>query len=181
VREIQASVPVDASNGLNFNIGTFTPAVSGDGGSVTVYLNGLGIANWDGFDSGGSPVPNGVYHVVLDYHSADGSVSTFAGNVAVAARLMPNQLTFELHPNHVRSGDKVEVWASFGGIGADAQSRIKVYNTADELVGKFTVSAGRGSWNTQGLSAGIYLLVLEGVQPGTGLKLHRVVKLLIEH
>lgn len=166
-------------------LSNFAPNPNGPGGTITIFLNGQTVGVWNATTDGGALVPNGFYHFVLVEHTSDGTtvqmerdafISTFHGESVflVAA------------PNLVRFGNVVDFNASFAGIPADNQSKIKIYSMNGELVRMLVLSLGTASWDIrnnsgQAVASGLYLAVLDGIDPVSGQSLTKIVKVLVTH
>lgn len=166
-------------------LSNFVPNPNGPGGTITVFLNGQTVGTWNATTDSGEWVPNGFYHFVLVEHASDGStvqmerdafISTFHGeSMALVAA-----------PNMVHSGDSVNFNASFAGTPADSQSKIKIYATNGELVRTLILSFGTASWDLrnnhgQAVGSGIYIAVLDGIDPASGQSLNKIIKVLVTH
>jgi hypothetical protein len=86
-------------------------------------------------------------------------------------------------PNMVHPGDTVTFACSFAGGPADGRSHIKIYNLTGEMVYEVAVSGGTATWDLTTLrhspiSSGIYLAVLDGIDPVSGLHLTKTSKIL---
>jgi len=145
----------------------FTPAPSGNGGTLTLYLNGQVLAVWDATDKNGKLVSNGFYFLVVDQPLANGTQVELQRTVFVApeGRTAPAQLT--AWPNVVHGGGEVRLTAIIGTSPADGSDPIRIYSIGGELVRSLTPSNGQAVWdltNGQGRSvaSGLYLLVLDG-------------------
>jgi hypothetical protein len=167
------------------SLSTFTPNPTGPGGTISILLNGKVVAVWTAVDSAGNFVPNSYYHFVILETTADGNtvqlerdafISTFHGE----------SVTLVVMPNLVHPGDFVKFNASFAGVPADSQSKIKIYTIGGELVQTLGLPAGTASWDLKNLggqmvSTGIYIAVLDGRDPASGIKLRKVAKILVTH
>jgi hypothetical protein len=83
----------------------------------------------------------------------------------------------------VHPGDTVTFACSFAGGPADGRSHIKIYNLTGEMVYEVAVSGGTATWDLTTLrhspiSSGIYLAVLDGIDPVSGLHLTKTSKIL---
>jgi hypothetical protein len=86
-------------------------------------------------------------------------------------------------PNMVHPGDTVTFACSFAGGPADGRSHIKIYNLTGEMVNDLPVASGTAVWNlttlgNESIASGIYLAVLDGIDPVSGLHLTKTSKIL---
>lgn len=167
------------------SLSPFAPNPTGPGGTITVYLNNQVVGTWNATNDNGTYVPNGFYHFVLQEHTNSGDVvqlerdsfiSTFHGQA----------VSFTALPNVVHPGDTVLFNASYAGIGADQQSKIKIFTVSGELLQTLSLSGGAATWDGknnigQELASGIYLAVLDGIDPANGQSVRCILKLLFTH
>lgn len=166
-------------------LSNFVPNPNGPGGTISIYLNGQTVGTWNATTDGGAWVPNGFYHFVLVEHANDGGtvqmerdafISTFHGEA----------ISLVAAPNIARPGDTVHFNASFAGTRADGQSRMKIYSTDGELIRTLVFVSGAVPWdlkNTSGqtVASGVYVAVLDGMDPLNGQSLNKIVKVLVTH
>jgi flagellar hook assembly protein FlgD len=167
-------------------LSSFTANPSGTGGSIKVYLNGQLIGDWNGLDTTGTPVPNGFYHFVLEEHDQSGNIVILARDAYIDTNGNQPAIQFVAIPNAARTGDTVQFFASFAGISADGQSTIKIYSVAGEWIKTLTFANGKTTWDTtnnglQQVASGVYLAVLEGVDPTSQVKAHKIIKVMVLH
>ena len=135
-------------------------------------------------DNAGNVVPNGTYHIVVEEHFPDGTVEVLAQNASIDPYTGQETVVLVAAPNFVHSGDgPVSFTCSYAGNPADARSHIKIYNLAGELVNDLPVASGTAAWNltTSGnepIASGIYLAVLDGIDPVSGQHLTKTSKIL---
>jgi hypothetical protein len=175
------------SNGATFSmtVSNFVPNPNGPGGTISIYLNGQMVGTWNATNSNGNWVPNGFYHFVLLEHASGGSIVQMERDAFIST-YHGELVTLIAWPNVVHPGDAVNFTASFAGIPADNQSKIKIYATDGELVQTVTLNAGSATWdlrNSSGqmVASGVYLAVLDSVDPSTGQGLNKIVKVLLTH
>lgn len=152
---------------------------------MTVYLNGQAVAIWSATDENGNYVPNGVYHFVMQEHAADGSTVILERDAYVDP-FHGESLAFGASPNTAGPGETIVFSASFAGLPADGQSKIKIYTVSGELVRVLSCSSGLAQWNLENgngrvVSSGLYLAALEGKNPANGDMASKIVKVLITH
>ncbi len=166
-------------------LSNFAPNPNGPGGTITINLNGQAVATWNVTDAAGNLVPNGFYQFAVLETTGNGTevqlvrdayISTYHGE-AVSLLVSPNIG----HP-----GDILKFIASFAGIPADSQSKIMIYAVDGELVETLRLTGGMASWdlkNMNGLtvSSGIYVAVLDGIDPVSGQALSQIKKVLVTH
>lgn len=168
------------------SLSSYAPNPSGTGGNIKVYLNGQLIGDWNGLDTTGTPVPNGFYHFVLEEHDRNGNIVILARDAYIDTNGDQPAVQFAAMPNVAHTGETVQFYASFAGISADGQSTIKMYSVAGELIKTLTFANGKTSWDTtnnslQQVASGVYLAVLDGVDPTSAQKSHKVVKVMVLH
>jgi len=167
-------------------LSSYAPNLSGTGGSIKVYLNGQLIGVWNGLDTTGTPVPNGFYHFVLEEHDQSGNIVILARDAYIATNGDQPAVLLAALPNVAHTGDTIQFYASFAGISADGQSTIKIYSVAGEWIKTLTFANGKTSWDTtnnslQQVASGIYLVVLDGVDPTSSQKVHKIIKVMVLH
>jgi len=172
------------SDPLSLTVSPFVPAISVPGGSLNILMNGQVIATWDAEDQNGKLVTDGVYQIVVTEQFPDGSSIVLAQNASVAPYSNQGVIDFTAMPNMVHPGDVVKFSASFSGIVADGQSKIKIYDLAGELVNSLPLLNGTAAWDIsnsgrQAAASGIYLAVLDGVNPVSGQHLTKTLKILV--
>jgi hypothetical protein len=166
-------------------LSAFEPNSNGSGGSISILLNGQVIALWTAIDSNGNMVPNGFYHLSIIETGNNGSVIQL-GRVAYIETNHGGAVQLLVMPNIGRIGQTIQIAASFAGLPADQQSAIKIYTIAGERILTLSIHSGSASWNLtnnngQPVAAGLYLVVLDGVDPVSGQSLRKTEKLLILH
>ena len=164
-------------------LSAFTPDPVGVGGSITIYLNGQIVAIWDARDDKGKFVPNSFYHFVMEEHSAEGNIILLERDAFVSP-YHGEVVALMAAPNIGRPGDILQFTASFAGNPADGRSKLRIYTIAGELVQSLPFSGGAAAWdltnaNGQTLASGVYLGVLDGIDPTNGQKFNKVIKLLL--
>ena len=167
------------------SLSPFVPNPDGPGGAISVFLNGQLVGTWNATNNNGILVPNGQYHFVLLEHGADGNTVQMERDAFIPT-FHGEPVAFSAWPNSGEPGDVIKFNASFAGTPADGQSTIKVYAVSGELVQTVPISNGAASWNLRNadgssLSSGLYLAVLDGVDPRNGQGFHKVVKILVNH
>jgi hypothetical protein len=177
-----AGLPGDGSYNLAISAYSANP---GGGGTVTIYLNGAIIGTWDCRDHNGNLIPNSFYHFVLVARQPDGGEILLESDAYIA----PHQgqaVYFVARPNLANRGDIILFSASVAGVPADERSKIRIFTVAGELVRTIEISNGTASWRLDTgdgnpVASGIYLAVLDGINPTNGQKLVKINKLLVRH
>lgn len=82
----QISIQEYTQSVLNFTLGPDN-VISGMQAPVSIYDNGQLIGVWDGSNSSGNPVSNGVYYVKVDNSTSTGVVSSTTQQVTVSRSL----------------------------------------------------------------------------------------------
>jgi hypothetical protein len=78
------------------------------------------------------------------------------------------------------------ITASFAGVPADQRSSVKIYAMDGERVITLGLNFGTVYWNLennigQSVASGLYLIVLDGVDPVSGKQVRKTQKLLVLH
>ncbi len=87
----KVSTPVMAIN----LVGSAITSLNGPNNQILVYSNGALLAVWDGRDSSGNPVTNGVYHIKVDNVDSMGVVTTVTQQATVSRSLA--QVTMNIY------------------------------------------------------------------------------------
>jgi hypothetical protein len=166
-------------------ISDYTPDPGENGGTITIILNGLTIATWDCRDRNGNLIPNSFYHFVLFGHTPDGGEIVLETDAFIAPH-RGHAVALTARPNKAGAGDNILFSASFDGVPADGQSKIRIYTVAGELVRTIAVSNGTASWQLETadgtpVASGVYLAVLDGINPTNGQKLVKITKVSVLH
>ena len=167
------------------SLSNFIPNSNGPGGTITIYLNGQTVGTWNGTKDDGDWVPNGFYHFVLIEHSIDGSVIQMERDAFIST-FHGESVSLVAWPNVAHPGLMVNFAASFAGTPADNQSKMKIFTADGELIQTVTFTAGTALWDLknvsrQNVASGVYLAVLDGVDPSNGQSLNKIVKVLVTH
>jgi hypothetical protein len=173
--EFKTTMPVSPDNSNSLQAGPQDVS-----GSLPIYLNDVLAVSWNGCDLNGSPVPQGVYHVVVELHDSHADVVTLAQNVVMMRSSTTGSLKLVAAPNHPRSGDSVNVSLLANGQPINASDTVQVFTLAGNRVGRVFLIQGHGHWETNGLYPGLYLLAWEGNDPANGSKVHKVVKVILQ-
>ena len=166
-------------------LSAFAPNPNGDGGTIVIFLNGQPVANWNGIDSNGKYVPNSYYHFVMKENAGAGNTILLERDAFVAP-YHGETVSFGAMPNVAHPGDTILFSASFGGVAADGQSKIRLYAVSGELLQTLSITNGIVSWDlrttsSQLVASGVYLAVLEGINPTNGQKSYKITKVLVTH
>jgi hypothetical protein len=165
------------------SLSNFTPTSPEPGGSLNVLMNGQVIGTWNALDDSGHVVPNGIYHFVVEEHFPDGTVMILAQNAAIDPYTGQDTAQLMAAPNLVHAGESVKFTASFAGVPADGRSEIKIFNLMGERVDAIPVAGGTASWDLTTfkhlpIASGLYLAVLDGIDPVSGQRLSKSAKIL---
>ena len=178
------SIPAQKPQVLTLTLSGFDPAPSGNGGCLTLYLNGQTACVWNATDQSGKLVTNGFYELVITQPLSDGTSVTLERTVFIdpQGRTAPAQVT--AWPNILHGGGQVKITAVIGTSPADSGSRIKIYTVSGELVRTLIPSAGQVTWDLnnstgQAVSSGLYLVVLDGTDPSTDDPVEQTVKVAV--
>ena len=182
---------IEPTNGLpkksvtfTFTMSHFTPSSTGQGGTLTFYVNGQAIATWDATDKNGNRVPNSFYHVVLEQRVLDVSLARRERDIFISTTTQTSAVQLLAYPNIAHTGGSISLSAAFAGNPADSRSNIKIYAVSGELVKTMELNSGQASWdltNSQGslVSSGVYLIFLDGVDVNTGNSASKVIKVVV--
>ena len=154
------------------------------GGSMTLYVNGQAAAVWDGKDGAGNMVPSSFYHLVLVQDFTDGTFARLEKDVFIAPIGQAASVLLKALPNLAHSDEKIFITAIFGAVPADERSFVKVYTVDGERVKVLPLSHGQTVWdltNNQGqeVSSGIYLILLDGMDPASGVPARKTIKVVV--
>jgi flagellar hook assembly protein FlgD len=135
---------------------------------------------WDGNNDSASLVGGGRYELHVQWNNGQGSVTDITkGVLVVGARTPLGQVVAAPNLLNASSGMittfKVNTTQSL-------TLRVRVYTMAGELAAKpadGTVGANSVTWDATGLASGMYLGVVEGLNPQGGLALRQIVKVVI--
>jgi hypothetical protein len=185
VATICGSASLSNAATFSMNLSNFVPNPNGPGGTISVYLDGQLVGVWNATDDAGNLVPNGYYHFVLQEHTNNGGVVQLERDAFIPTYHGESVSLLAL-PNVGHPGDILKLTASFAGIPADSQSKIKIYATSGELVQNLPISGGVASWdlknaNGQIVASGVYVVVLDRIDPSSGQKLSKITKILVTH
>jgi hypothetical protein len=119
----------------------------------------------------------------VEEHFPNGAVEVLAQNASVDPFIGQEKAVLVAAPNFVHPGDTVTFTCSFAGNAADGRSHVKIYNLNGELVDELPVAGGTATWNLTTLrnspiSSGLYLAVLDGIDPVSGQHLTKTSKIL---
>jgi hypothetical protein len=185
VAQLCGSLVFPEETGFSLSLSNFVPNPSGPGGTIAVYLNGQIVTTWDTIGKNGEWVPNSYYHFVVEQHAADGRTVVLARDAFVAP-YHGQDVSLAAQPNVGYKGGTIVFYASFAGVPADARSNVKIYTVAGELVRTIQVTDGTVTWSLEGddgqpVASGVYLALLEGIEPTSGQKLTKITKVLVIH
>ncbi len=167
------------------SLSSFIPNLNGPGGIIEINLNGQVVAAWDATNESGSWVPNGTYYFVIETTDRAGK-KIIHKRVAFVMTYHNQAVSLTAMPNVGHPGETIYFFASFGAAPADDRSSLKVYAVSGELVRVLTISAGTAAWDLTNQSgwfaaSGTYLVVLDGMDPRTGVGARKIVKVMVIH
>ena len=185
VAQLCGSLIFPEGTGFSMSVSGFTPNAAGPGGTIAIYLNGQVVTTWDATDKNGNRVPNSYYHFVIEEHTAEGRTVVLARDAFVASN-HEGEVSLTARPNIGRAGGTMLFSASFAGVPADEQSNIRIYTVAAELVRTIKLSNGTATWSLETeegtpAATGVYLAVLDGINPTNGQKLVKITKVSVLH
>jgi len=180
-----ASGSFPSSAVLSMSLSNFMPNPNGPGGTLEISLNGQVVATWNATNKEGSWVPNGNYYFVLETTDANGNKVTLT-RVAFVMPYHDQMVSMKAMPNVASSGGTIHFVIAFSGVPADGQSSLKIYSVSGELIQTLVISGGTATWNLtnrggQLAASGVYLAVLDGTDPMSGVKMKKVVKVMVVH
>ncbi len=184
IRQINGVSSFSPTDVLTLSLSTFVPTSPEPGGSLNISLNGQIIGTWNALDNSGNVVPNGIYHIVVEEHFPDGTVMILAQNASIDPFTGQETAKLVAAPNLAHPGDTIHFTATYAGNPADTRSRIKIYSLDGELVNEVAVSvSGTATWDLttpqhEPIASGIYLAVLDGIDPASGQSLTKTAKIL---
>jgi hypothetical protein len=169
---------------LNLTVSSFIPNASGLGGTLVFYLNGKTLATWDTTNNDGVVVPNGFYPLVLTQVFTDATSAQSQTTVYVGALSRTAQIQLSAQPNIVTSGGTIRLLAMVEGVPVSGSHVLKLYDTSRELMKTLDMSGGQAVWDLtnsvgQDVASGLYLIVLDTVDPQTGNPAQKVIKVVV--
>jgi hypothetical protein len=174
-------------NGTSFSmtLSGYSQNGNGPGGTIAIYLNGQTVATWTSTDLAGNLVPDGFYHIVVVETTVNGNVILLERETYIST-YHGEQVLLLAMPNIGHPGDMINFVASFNGVPGNNQSKIKIYATDGELIKSLGIYDGTASWDVKNVNgifvaSGVYIAVLDGIDPTSGQKLTSVKKILITH
>jgi hypothetical protein len=151
---------------------------------LVLFLNGKTLATWNATDNNGTVVPNGFYHLVLtqtftNVTSAQYQTTVYVGTLS---RTAPVQLSAQ--PNIVTSGGNIRLLGMVDGLPVTGSRVLKLYDTNRELIKTLDMSGGQAVWDLtnavgQEAGSGLFLIVLDTVDPQTGSPAQKVIKVVV--
>jgi hypothetical protein len=183
IRQVTGTSGFKLTDVLSMSLSKFTPTSPEPGGSLDILINGQVVATWNALDDSGHVVPNGLYHIVVEEHFPDGTVMVLAQNASIDPFMGQDTAKIMAAPNMPHPGDIVHFSASFAGTPADGRSTIKIFSLNGEMLDEVPVANGSASWDLTTLrhlpiASGLYLAVLDGIDPVSGLHLTKSAKIL---
>jgi hypothetical protein len=178
------NLPPQAAQNLNLTVSNFTAGTSGPGGSLTLFLNGQVLAEWNATDSRGKVVPNGFYHLVITQALTDGTQIALNRAVYVSPYSQKAQLQLVAYPNLVTSNGAVQITASLEGSPANGAGLVRVFALNGERVKTLDLVNGQAAWdltNEEGkeVGSGLYFIGFDVMDPKTGADAHKIVKVVV--
>ncbi|HET9869431.1 MAG TPA: hypothetical protein VFR02_02890, partial [bacterium] len=182
VRQLTGTLLFADPDRLTMTLSGFTPAPSGQGGSVTISLDGQVVAVWDGLDSLDHPVPNGVYQVLVE-EKAGGESYFYSQNLSVEELSRPVGSSLTAWPNLAHEGDTIRFTAQIAGQPAQAPALLRIYSLSGELVRTIGFSGGQALWNldnagNRSVASGLYIALLAG-QDAFGRPVHQSLRVMV--
>jgi flagellar hook assembly protein FlgD len=150
-----------------------------DGNSKLIFTDAISsiIGTWDGRDKDGQLAATGPYMAEVKTKDRDGNeytvIKTFSVILGNSGRIDGLKISY--------SGNSVNITGMV--VNAD-QVSLKIYNIYGELVKTFRTESLNVSWDMRTVSgaaasSGVYVLVIEAKDKGTGMKISRFEKLVI--
>ncbi len=184
VKTLCGLLPAMNPQNLNLTVSTFVPNASGVGGILTLSLNGKVLAFWDATDSNGKVVPNGFYHLVVTQVFTDGTSLQLQKTVYVGPLSRTAQVQLSAQPNIAYAGGTIHLLAVVDGVPVNGSHVLKLFDTNREAVKTLDMSDGQAVWDLtsaagQEVSSGLYLIVLDTVDPATGNPARKTIKVVV--
>ncbi len=145
--------------------------------------NTVGTAVWNGENDKGKIVTNGQYFIEIV--SEDGSGSKLIVTKSVTVLSLVNLGVINAEPNILNQGQTLLTFRVVPppGSGNWTMDKVRVYDTAGELVGQTNGNPGMNAavYNAQGLASGLYLAVVDIVDSEGHFIGRQVVKFVVIH
>jgi hypothetical protein len=172
------------SQNLNLTVSSFAPNASGLGGTLVFSLNGKTLVTWNTTNNNGTVVPNGFYNLVLTQVFTDGTSVQLQTTVYVGTLSRTTQVQLSAQPNIAYSGGTIRLLGTVEGNPVTGNRVLKLYDTSKELVRTLDMSGGQAVWDLtnsagQEVASGLYLIVLDIVDPQTGTPAQKVIKVVV--
>lgn len=147
-------------------------------------MNGQAAVVWDATNGAGKIVPNGFYHLVLTQVFTDGTSARREKDIYIGPEGQTTSVQLRAQPNLARPGDTILFSAWLGSSPVDERSFVRVYSIGGEKVRSLRTSRGQASWDLtngqgQAVASGIYLILLDGVDPATGAPARKTIKVIV--
>lgn len=151
---------------------------------MTLYLNGQVLAVWNATGSNGQVVANGFYHLTLTQAFTDGAQVVLNQAVFVDPYALTARVAMTVAPNLVYSGGSVQMAAQVEGSPVQGAGAFKIYTVNGERLRALDAVNGQATWdlaNQQGeqVASGLYLVVLDVMDPVTGQPAHKIAKVVV--
>jgi hypothetical protein len=186
IESLCGNVHYPSGSAYSASLSAFVPNPSGLGGAITIFINNQPVAVWNAIDANGHLVPNGFYHFTIVETTVEGNKVVLARDAYITDQTGTKGLQLSVIPNSVHLSDQVMITASFAGVPADQRSSVKIYAMDGERVITLGLNFGTVYWNLennigQSVASGLYLIVLDGVDPVSGKQVRKTQKLLVLH
>ncbi len=177
-------LPPMAPQSLKLTVSSFVPSASGPGGALTIYLNGQVLAVWNATGDNGQVVANGFYYLTLTQTLTDGTQVVLNQAVFVDPYAQTTRVAMTVAPNLVYSGGLVQIAAQVEGSPVQGAGAFKIYTVNGERLRALDAVNGQAAWdlaNGEGeqVASGLYLIVLDVMDPVTGQPAHKIAKVVI--
>ncbi len=170
--------------GVNLSSSTISPGTvpSNPNSSVQIFIQTSGnpvTLVWDGTNDSGAKVTDGVYEVQVHWNSGQGEQTDITREITVTGGGHSNTVIAE--PNILTPANSTAYFTVQSTSSYTLKARI--YTVAGELVKMVTGGSGANqvSWNSNGLSSGLYIAVIEVRGANGGLIQRQIVKVSVLH
>ena len=154
------------------------------GGSVTFYTDGSVLTIWDKRDRKGNRAVGGFYHLVVNLTLVNGTFQRMEKDFFLGEQVLAPVGQLTAAPNIAGAGDTIHLTATLGGQPVDPRSRAKIYTIGGEWVRSLPFAGGQATWDltdnrNEAVASGLYMIVLEGVEAGTGAATVKMIKVVV--
>ena len=169
---------------VNLSSNTISPGTSPSApfSSVQIFIQTSGrpvTLVWDGTNDSGTKVTDGVYEVQVHWNSGQGEQTDITREITVTGGGHLN--TVIAVPNILTPASSTAYFIVQSASSYTLKARI--YTVAGELVKMVTGGSGANqvSWDSNGLSSGLYIAVVELITPQGGLSGRQILKISVIH